>query len=341
MSSTEVKIPASLEEETAVRRLDDTTFEANLSPNYCVGSVPNGGYVATIFLRVAKEYLAHRNQPDTIVAHWEFLSRTTIGPAILVVEETKPGRSISVLHISLYQGSLLPQAPWISTDAKDGKPKSEKEVVAYVTNRSIAAENGITLATGWSIQPKLPPPVADFSKLLANQDPDWGFMNLLQRRAVTITQQLRIFRHHDTYANNGTDSVVDAWLCNRNGEPFKAPALGLVVDCTASFMPELHRPPTKDDPPVGGGEFTYKTAFWYPTLAMNLDVKKRLPDEGEKWLFVRSTAKQIYNGRFDIEIIVLDRAGDLVALSHHVAMMVNFEKNLAKRAAPAGIKNKI
>jgi hypothetical protein len=106
-------------------------------------------------------------------------------------------------------------------------------------------------------------------------------------------------------------------------------------------MPELHRPETKDDPPVAGGEYTYKTALWYPTLAMNMEVKKVLPEEGEHWLFVRSSAKQIYNGRFDVEIIVLDRAGDLVALSHHVAMIVNFEKNVAKRATAGAIKNKI
>ncbi|KAL6699504.1 thioesterase-like superfamily domain-containing protein [Trichoderma pleuroticola] len=336
----EAKIPASLEEETAVQRLDETTFAANLSPSFCIGAVPNGGYVASVFLRVATEYLAHKNLTDTITAHWEFLNRTISGPAVLVVEEVKPGRSISVLHITLYQGNLLSQAPWISTGSQPGTPKSERVVAAYLTNRSIAAENGISLPTGWSLQPQLSPP-ADFDKMLANEDPEWGPLDLVMQRRVTATQQLRYFYNRAAFANSGPDSPFDLWMCTRNGEPLKATSLGFVVDCTAAFIPELHRPRSKDDPPVAGGEFTRKTALWYPTLAMNLEVKKALPAEGERWLFVRTSAKQIYNGRFDVEIIVFDRTGDLVALSHHVAMLVNAEKNTAKRATLAGITYKM
>ncbi|KAL6863703.1 thioesterase-like superfamily domain-containing protein [Trichoderma novae-zelandiae] len=335
----EAKIPASLEQESAVTRLDEKTFAANLSPSFCIGSVPNGGYVATIFLRVAKEYLTPRNQPDTIAAHWEFLNRTISGPAILAVEEAKPGRSISVLHVSLYQGNLVPQAPWISTGG--GKQKSEKVVVAYLTNRSIAAEKGISYSTGWSLQPSPPPLPARFSKLLADQDPGWGALDLLIQRRVTAIQQLRFFYNRDAFAKSGSATTFDLWTCSSNGEPFTAPALGFVVDSTAAFIMEMHRPRTKDDPPAAGGALTRKTGLWYPTLAMNLEVKKALPEEGEQWLFVRTSSKQVYNGRFDVEVIVLDRAGDLVALSHHVAMIVSSEKNTANREALAGIKYKM
>lgn len=34
----EAKIPASLEQESAVTRLDDKTFAANLSPSFCIGA---------------------------------------------------------------------------------------------------------------------------------------------------------------------------------------------------------------------------------------------------------------------------------------------------------------
>ncbi|KAL7941178.1 thioesterase-like superfamily domain-containing protein [Trichoderma barbatum] len=336
----EAKIPASLQEETAIRRLDEKTFAANLSPSFCVGAVPNGGYVACIFLRVAKEYLAHKNQPDTITAHWEFLNRTISGPAFLVVEEAKAGRSISVLHISLYQGHLLAEEPWILTDAQPGKPKSDRAVVAYLTNRSIAAENGISLPTGWSLQAQLPPP-ADFDQLLAHKDPHWDNLDLVIQRRVTVMKQLRFFYNRAAFAKSGTDSSFDLWTCTSNGEPFKSTSLGFVVDCTGAFISELHRPRSNDDPPAADGELTRKTALWYPTLAMNLEVKKALPEEGVRWLLLRTSAKQVYNGRFDVEIIVLDTAGDLVALSHHVAMVVNFAKNTSKRAPLAGITYKM
>lgn len=293
--------------------------------------------MATIFLRVAREHLTPRNQPDTIAAHWEFLSRTVSGRAILVVEEVKPGRSMTVLHVSLYQTGLLPQAPWISSGTVNGRAKSEKVVVAYLTNRSIATESGISLNTGWSFQPKLPA-VKDFTKLLTNEDPEWPPLDLVIQRRVSAVKQLNIYYNREAMEKSGKSSHIDMWVCAKNGEPFKDPALGFLVDVTSSFVCEAHRPRTENEPPAAGGEFTHKVAFWYPTLVMNLDVKKKLPEGGEKWLLIRCFAKQILNGRSDIEIIVCDRAGDIVALSHHVAMIVNFEKNMANRAI---VKSKV
>ena len=76
--------------------------------------------------------------------------------------------------------------------------------------------------------------------------------------------------------------------------------------------------------------------FWYPTLLLNLDVKKVLPPEGIEWLFLRVRAKQIQNGRLDLEVVILDEEGDLVALSNHVALIVNSERNMAKRKSEGG-----
>jgi acyl-CoA thioesterase FadM len=71
--------------------------------------------------------------------------------------------------------------------------------------------------------------------------------------------------------------------------------------------------------------------FWYPTVLLNMDFKKPLPEEGVEWLFVRSDAKQIKNGRMDIEIVILDEGGEIVALSHHIALAVDSSRNFADR----------
>ncbi|MBE3042125.1 thioesterase family protein, partial [Candidatus Bathyarchaeota archaeon] len=68
----------------------------------------------------------------------------------------------------------------------------------------------------------------------------------------------------------------------------------------------------------------------YPTVALNLDVKRNLPAEGADWLFVRVRAGEIRNGRMDLQIIVLDRAGDLVALSSHISLVMSSERNLVR-----------
>lgn len=71
--------------------------------------------------------------------------------------------------------------------------------------------------------------------------------------------------------------------------------------------------------------------MWYPTLLLNLEIKKALPENGVKWLFSRVEAKKIQNGRYDLEVLLLDTEGDLVALSHHVVFAVGAERNTAAR----------
>jgi hypothetical protein len=74
--------------------------------------------------------------------------------------------------------------------------------------------------------------------------------------------------------------------------------------------------------------------FWYPTLLLNLDIKKDLPPEGVKWLAVRVQMKKIKNGRMDLDVHVLDAEGEVVALSHHVGLVVDASRNLADRKKP-------
>ena len=76
---------------------------------------------------------------------------------------------------------------------------------------------------------------------------------------------------------------------------------------------------------------------WYPTLLLNIEFKKPLPQEGVEWLFVRTETKQIKNGRMDIEVVIFDAGGDIVALSHHVALAVSGERNIAKRVTGSKI----
>lgn len=70
---------------------------------------------------------------------------------------------------------------------------------------------------------------------------------------------------------------------------------------------------------------------WYPTVVLNIDFKKALPEAGVEWLFVRAVTKQIRNGRMDIDVVILDEDGDIVALSQHVALAVDSSRNVAKR----------
>lgn len=64
---------------------------------------------------------------------------------------------------------------------------------------------------------------------------------------------------------------------------------------------------------------------------MNVDIKKALPAEGVEWLHLQAQVRKVENGRFDVDIVVLDREGDIVALSTQVALMLPAARNLAGR----------
>jgi hypothetical protein len=84
---------------------------------------------------------------------------------------------------------------------------------------------------------------------------------------------------------------------------------------------------------VKHGHNEKSSKFWYPTLLLNMDIKKLLPEEGVEWLFLRAITKQVKNGRMDIDITIADEHGEIVALSHHIAFAVDVSRNLAERKA--------
>ena len=121
-------------------------------------------------------------------------------------------------------------------------------------------------------------------------------------------------------------SLVEQWVRFRPGGPghdfvpFTNDALGFVVDMFPLIVEQYPLPADEK-----------QQTRWYPTVALNLDIKKRLPPEGVKWLYVRVRAGEIRNGRMDLQIVVLDAGGKLVALSPHVSLILSAARNLATR----------
>ena len=71
----------------------------------------------------------------------------------------------------------------------------------------------------------------------------------------------------------------------------------------------------------------------YPTLSMNLELKKILLPTGVKWLFLRAQVKMIEKGRLNAEIVILDEGLDIVAFSHQISYVVpglGFTKKINK-----------
>lgn len=282
--------------------------------------MPHGGYVTSCLLVAAQLHfsttLRHLHQPHTITQHLTFVRRTTIGPFRICIKEIKLGQRTSTIHVTLIQGA------------------NRECVVGYMTQSDISSELGITLPTKWSLFP--PPPLVDVGLLASDGNADWQLRTLdthAKFRKATTKIQCAFPRHGQPQL-----SVVDQWMRFRSGERLTNASLGFVVDMFPQIV-ELYRESGEgkaSDQAYGpkamnGIDPRNWGPLWYPTILLNLDVKKLLPDEGVEWLFIRVHAKQIRDGRLDLEVVVMDEHGELVAISNHVSLIVSAERNTAQR----------
>jgi acyl-CoA thioesterase FadM len=77
-----------------------------------------------------------------------------------------------------------------------------------------------------------------------------------------------------------------------------------------------------------------KERFWYPTVTLNIDLKTRIPPEGVEWLHARVVTKMLRGSRADLDVVILDPQGELIALSTQVALVVDASRNTKGRAGP-------
>ncbi|KAK6071845.1 hypothetical protein SCUP515_07629 [Seiridium cupressi] len=308
------RVPALFSEATKVVRLDSHTYEANLGEDFSVGAVPNGGYAASCMLAAASAHLSSRRQADLLTAHFEFPSRTSIGAAVVAIENVKLGQQISILHLTLWQGGLLSQAPWVTPSV------SRRSILGYVNFANLRTFTGMTMPTGYWETPaaELPSPMPDFQR--------WQFY--LPRNGPL------------------TPGVCDMWIRLASGERITQGVLAYVVDSfpmdmntffASTEMRKLfynapQNPETSTE--ENHSEDKQRAGVWLPTVVMNLEVKKALPEDGVEWLAVRATSKQIQDGKFDLDLVVRDGEGELVDLSSHVALILEMGRNMVKRKPP-------
>jgi hypothetical protein len=289
--------------------------------------VPHGGFVTACFLQVAtahfKTTLSSQRQPHTITLHLDFLRRTQTGPAIFKVQDTKLGRQTSVIHVSLSQPkSSNTKPPFAADDLRE-------EVVGYITNSNISVEKGVTFDTDYKLSPPALP--VDLSLLRQDKDENWarqGAMPFASFRKASQKVQFHFPRRGQVMR-----SIGDEWLCFSNGERFTNESLGYLADTFPMPVEQFREDMNPYDIAPSGGKATVvkPTRYWYPTLVLNLDIKKALPEEGVEWLFGRVKAKQIKNGRMDLEIVIIDEMNEIVALSNHVCLVLGSERNTAAR----------
>lgn len=187
--------------------------------------------------------------------------------------------------------------------------------------------------TNWSPHPKRLPLSSTLSALESGQDPAWAELpswpNTKFRKA---TGQIRSW-----FPTSGQPAmnIYDEWMCLRDpSERWTNEKLGYIVDLFPQICERFVLDGEDQYSPTLNAKNAKHLPYWYPTLLLNLEVKKALPEEGVKFLFTRLQTKAIKNGRYDLEVVVMDEGGDIVALSHHVCFVVSADRNTSARRKP-------
>ncbi|PLB54291.1 hypothetical protein P170DRAFT_431920 [Aspergillus steynii IBT 23096] len=323
------------EEAIRVTPLGSHRYSAVLQNEWCIGTVPHGGYTTAVLYRLATTHFAHShasryNAPATPISiQLTFLRRTSAGPAVLSVQDMKLGARTSTIHVTLSQ-------PRETKEGEDGN--LEAKVTGYITVSPATAEVGLSANTGWHLSPAALPGSGANGRVnltaLGRTGRDGGWMRLAApfpkfRRA---TQQVELYGPDPAL---GRRQVVDQWARFRpNGNDEARWTNEAAVFLTDMFpmaldgLDKMASAALKEQAPSA----EQSASHWYPTVTLNIDLKKRLPPQGVEWLYSRVHTKTVRDGRTDIDVVLLDEQGEVVALSTQVGLVLSASRNVGQRS---------
>ena len=295
-------------------------------------TVPHGGYSTAVLYRLAVTHFAHThptlyNVPATPISiQLAFLRRTSAGPAVLTVEDTKLGARTSIIHVTLSQVS--------EKKGPSNKDELEAKITGYITVSPSTAEVGISADTAWAPHPPAPSGTGPNGRVnLSNlgktgRDGNWVKIEPPFPQFRRATQQVELFGLSS--APKGP-RVIDQWARFRPGGDKNARWTNEAVAFLTDMFPMALDGFDTMTSESGVGQENKPAKYWYPTVSLNIDMKKRLPAQGPEWLYSRVQTKVVRDGRTDMDVVILDEEGDVVALSTQVGLVVSSSRNIGKR----------
>ncbi|KAL4880019.1 thioesterase-like superfamily-domain-containing protein [Aspergillus karnatakaensis] len=316
-------------------------YSAFLQDAFCIGTVPHGGYTSAVLYRLALVHFAfahpdlYKGEPATPISmHLTFLRRTASGPATLRVNDTKLGKRTSSLHVELLQAKDPNKAE------QEGEEGMEVKVAGYITVSPASAEVGVSSKTDWELFPKVAPGSeaggeVDFINLAeTGRDGHWAKLDPPFSEFRRATTQVELYNIDPVEKRNlRQNGIGDQWARLRpEGKVTRWSNEGVIflTDMFPMALDVFDAIASGADAESGGKGPTAK--YWFPTVTLSIDLKKRLPENGEEWLYSRVVTKEVCNGRTDLDVTILNAKKEIVALSTQIGLVVSASRNIGKRA---------
>lgn len=219
----------------------------------------------------------------------------------------------------------------------------------YPSMSNFSLSKGFSFETSWKLNP--PPIESSIARLTNDDDPRWiSCQTPYHPQSFRRVQSyLKFFVPYDLHE----PSIRDQWITPSDAQTtFNNETLGFVLDLSLpildNFYPEQstgHQAATvaeglkqKKDRDAGimrhvdASSGSYAAPAMITSLATSIEIKKRLPPGGVKWLFMRAVAKQIKNGRMSMEVMIFDEGMDLVALSQQLNPIIDLSRAMANKS---------
>ncbi|KAF2758479.1 hypothetical protein EJ05DRAFT_510402 [Pseudovirgaria hyperparasitica] len=303
---------------------------------YTFGPRIFGGAAVAVAHKAVNDYISKNypdlDQPDVINIQWQFLRYLTPTEACIFITPVHIGKSASTVRATIQQGGK---------DAMVG--------LLNLTNIAQPA-NGFSFDVPWNINPR--PTEVNLSKLSDDADDRWisiltpynpkGFRKVHSYLKFFVPVDLEDPSYREQWI---TPTDPDNWFTND--------MLGFVADVSLPILDNYFPGSTgsqassvkiglqqRKNRNAGIAETLDESSGSYiaPAMissqSMNLEIRKRLPQKGVKWLYVRATAKRIMNSRMSMKVEILDEGMELVALAQHLCAIIDLRRQ-------QGIKGKM
>jgi len=310
-----------------IQQKSDTEFVAEFPADFCYGTRAHGGHLTSLMEKAARlkfQKAGREMLKDVMDIKAQWLRMTTVGEATIQIEDLMVGKNSATVAVRLLQ-------------------RNKVNVFCVLTLGDLAASKGKSFETNWTLDP--PPQPADLAKLANDEDPEWISYQVPwhPKSYLNIMSHQKMFFPYKAHSNL---TIRDMWVTPVDSDEtfgWTNENLSYIADMTFSPLENWQENGVASHDAMIAAAMKQKTdreagkplrakisglsPFTSYSSSMNIDIRKRLPDAGVKWLFTRTSSRQALNGRFDFGVTIHDESGALVAIVHIIHHIVELKDN--------------
>ncbi|KAH7303918.1 thioesterase family protein [Stachybotrys elegans] len=312
------------------------TYIADSPAKWSIGATLHGGYVAAVIHHAITTHVQQEpslvalNQPDVLKLHLQFVRGCESTASTINIAPIKTGGGISVFQVQLSQ-------------------KNQLRVLALATMTDFAKSLGPSHATAWKLHPP-PAPIPDFELVEnARSEPNW-LPVCMAGEVLAASEQLIWLQPRGGFPDDGK---IDFWNHWHGGQTMDATCMALMSDMIPSMSDTLLRNTGLYDAhkthritEAWAAEHPGQVCVLRPkmsditkagvfnmTVTLDIEFKRRLPEQGLRWVFTRIESRMMEAGRMDLDITLCDEQMGLVCVAHQLVVVVEAQRKMRTRAA--------